>query len=236
MFNPKLRPIPDEKWKAEYDELRKDKYVKHKCHRPRRMKEHNKYLRRYIPEIFEKRHTDKYFLDLGPGCGETLEIARHMGYKTKGYDAKIENDQMGTPYVRMSKLMVERQQLDVNYNGFDNLDNFDLPSNSTYVINARGSLEMIYHKCLEGELSDGLHDSTKFRWREDYKTYTTIKKFFEMCNKVLCKDGIIMLCCNPVEESSNTYFEQLLEDINKELKLFELIEHNIKTQFKYKKL
>ena len=112
----RLRPSPFPEWDDEFARLMRVPYLAKKYNREVRIKEHFDFLRTYCPDILLG--GDGLVIDIGPGPGEALEICREYGWKTIGVDAPSGDGGMGTGYVKLSRMLHERQGLDVRYCGW----------------------------------------------------------------------------------------------------------------------
>ncbi len=197
MIDIPLNPIPSKTWEDEYNILLKDKYLSQKYNRERRLKDKEEYISKFLPEISKNGFGN--ILDLGTGMGEFLEILRLYGYNVSGIDAKLNDCEMGDEYIRLSKLMTERQNLNVKYIGFENIlltGQLPYPSNYFTVINSQGSIEQIFKNHLKG-ISHKVHkDSKLLEWVIDEKTIKSFKLFFSECHRILNKNGIILIYAN----------------------------------------
>ncbi len=160
-----LKPNRSAEWEEEYNSLMKNPWLKNKLVRENRLKEHFEYVDQYLPEI--KTAEPGLVIDLGPGCGELLEIARKNRHDVLGVDAKTGDGGMGDKYLRASQLMTQRQKIPVEYVGFSEWiqQDFCNLTSSVVVINSRGSIEQMYHDHMHGEPHDRHQCCGKLAWK-----------------------------------------------------------------------
>jgi SAM-dependent methyltransferase len=221
----KLLPVPNTEWGKKYSELLNNSFIKYKYNRERRLKSKEEYIDKYLPEIKTKKGI---ILDLGPGPGEFLEICRYYGNEIVGIDAK-EDDSigMGTEYIKLSKLLTERQKINVLYNGVENYiknKNFPFKDQEISVINSQGSIEQIFRENFK--LSPHAnHDGKQFEeWIFDEKLKNNMNNFISECKRIIKPSGVLLIYANGAKSLENTkkYRELLLKTI-KETGGFELV-------------
>ena len=136
-------PMPDAYQQAQ-DDLRQVLPRKLNYHdRQRGLKAMGRYAQKYTPEL--ARDEDMTVLEVGPGVGYWMEIARALGHSPFGVDA--------TPYaanVESYRDMTEALDLPVQYIGFDALDAEPL-AGAVDMIHARGSLDALVGRFSEDE-------------------------------------------------------------------------------------
>ena len=138
-----LRDISEE-WQREWDALMEDEWLRGKLLRERVMREHIDYLSQYVPEFFTAVSPGQV-VDIGPGVGVLLEIARAMGHEAIGVDALPGSDSgMGATYVRACELMWQRQGLGVLQIGGRRLFELAGTIDDVVLFNMRGSLEQTF--------------------------------------------------------------------------------------------
>jgi glycosyltransferase involved in cell wall biosynthesis len=214
--------------------LRKNEFILTKCDRDKRLSEHLLYLIDNIPELFMQKPNNKYVVDLGPGQGETLEIARLLGYSVLGYDATISDCEMGDDYINYSNLMSKCQQLNIVYNGFENYK-IELDDSSTWFVNSRGSIEQIFRDHLSGVPHKVHHKASKLAWIDNNDTYNAFMGFILECERVLCEYGILMIFGNGSSDPDNTYYNKMIIDIVNSVNNLEIIYTDYKTAHKIRK-
>ena len=149
--NPLLLELHDSPDKEAILELLKNEYVARKCDRQRRVPEHLSYIEVLGSELINNQLPNQKVIDIGPGPGEFLEICRYLDYEVKGYDALLDDSEMGDEYVLYSSLMAKQQQIDIEYVGFENLISaLPFDDDSVFFINSRGSIEQVFKQHLKG--------------------------------------------------------------------------------------
>lgn len=190
-----LLPIPSPEWQKKFTDLMQDEYLSRKYNRDRRIRDHYQYLRDLCPTIFDAQDAcNLKVVDIGPGPGELLEIARDLGYKAVGYDAKLEDCEMGVPYIALSAMMAERQQLNIEYCGFETiLPNLPIEDASTFLINSRGSIEQVFKGHLLGVPHREHHDARRMTWSMSAEMLGDFKNLFSEAARILVPGGYFLI-------------------------------------------
>lgn len=183
---------------AEYNELLKNDYIQRKCaNREKRIKDIKNYINSLAPEILSESNrnlSNLFIIDIGPGPGELLEVARDHGYNHLGYDALIDDCEMGNEYIRYSYLMSKRQNLNIKYCDFYNsIGNLNIPENSTALINSRGSIEQVFRSHLEGVPHKQHKDAQQLSWIIDDNLDQKLTLMFKEFYKILVTNGVILI-------------------------------------------
>ena len=226
MGKPEKYPSPGEWWDKEYAEVMKDSFLKKKYNRERRIADKKKYIDENCAEI--KAVKGKVVLDIGPGPGEFLEWCRYYGHRVIGIDSKLDGGEMGDHYVRLSKLMCDRQKLGVVYCGFEDYLNGQtttpaqiIQNGSVFWINLQGSLEQCLRDYLDGPPHRQHHQASKLSWRvDDPATWDIFMRMFTEFARILEPGGWILIHGNGSANNS-VYDNYILETLKKipELKL-----------------
>lgn len=192
----KLNDVPDSAWLSEYAALMKDDWLRDKLDRDKRIHEHLGYIARYVPEFY--RLPKGLVIDVGPGPGEFLEIARANGHHILGVDASTGDGGMGDSYLAASKLMSRRQNIPVRYVGFQNWLNEDHAAieGSAVLINFRGSFEQAFSDYLTGIPHDEHHCAKKLDWRIGSRTEARFLEAFRLFERLLSPGGILLIHAN----------------------------------------
>ncbi|MFA5313196.1 MAG: methyltransferase domain-containing protein [Methanomassiliicoccales archaeon] len=193
-----LEPVPNKEWQQEFDELMRDPYLMIKYDRERRLKDKERYIHRYVSEF----RRGWSILDLGPGPGEFMEILRDKGCMVYGIDARPDDCEMGNGYLKLSRLMIQRQNFEscVDYSGVDywifNNGRYPFPDDSLNLVNSQGSIEQIFKKYMDG-VPHLVHKNAKqLLWRMDCETKDAMDLFFRVTSKVLCENGVFLIAAN----------------------------------------
>ena len=202
-----------------YNDLIKDDYIGRKCaDRDKRIKDIRSYINELAPEILSednKNLNNLFVVDIGPGPGELLEIARNHGYDHLGFDALLDDCEMGDKYIRFSHLMTRRQDLKIDYCDFyKNISNLPLANNSTVLINSRGSIEQVFRDHLEGVPHKVHKDANRLAWRIDEDLKTAFDTMFNEFSRVLLPNGIILIHGNGASNVDD-YNKLIFETISK---------------------
>jgi hypothetical protein len=231
----KIRPEPRTDWLADWEACANDPYVMSKLRRRDRIRELMNFINSYIPELkgedkdinnmtdaevdaLEITKTQKLVIDIGVGFCEFLEISRAYGMEIRGIDAPApDKNGMGVNYHTASKLMAERQEIPVSYDGFDNWikDGFPIGSDTVGIYHSCGSLDFVLREFCEGEPGqDFANDSKLLSFVFDKKSEDFLKKMFSEIERTLIKDGIFAIHMNPVKNQKEfaDYFMNLVKD------------------------
>jgi SAM-dependent methyltransferase len=221
------------KEKMEYEKLMHDEYVGTKVNRRKRLAQKKAYIRHFMPELFRG---GGFVLDLGPGPGEFLEIARSYGNAVLGMDATMDDSEMGDEYIQLSRLLTQKQGIPVLYSGITVFLEKEMPlpfaDNYFTHINSQGSIEQIFHNYLIGIPHRVLKGSV-LSWNMEARTLSILSKFFEEIARVLMPGGIFFIYANGTKNEDE--FEHLIGDIVQKIGSLSLLPANSKRIFKIKK-
>jgi hypothetical protein len=241
-LNVELKPV-GQAWQAKYDKLMKDKYLKGKYNRTRRIAEKRKYLNEITPEIKRKRNQDKLILDIGPGPGEFLEVCREMGHRVIGIDAKIDDCEMGNEYIQLSEMMTKRQGIDVHYIGLDNylqmpqeeegLSADLIKTGSVYYINMQGCIEQCFKDYMTGPPHRETKKASGLSWYIE-KAEPMIFAMFTEFNRILEDGGYITIWANGAKNSPK--YDDMILRVLDQFTDFRLYKKSGKTLHKIRKV
>jgi len=155
----------------------------------RRRVDHFQYMSRHFS--FDIRGAT--FVDLGPGTGESLEIAQSLGATAIGIDAASGEGGMGDPYLAVCREIVKSRNLDVRRVGALAIDR-ELKQESVDFINSRGSIEQILCKWMRGEPHHIHQNCNLMHWKSN--CHLGIGSFLEKCAKVLKPGGSLLIHAN----------------------------------------
>lgn len=200
-----LNPPPSPDWSREYSELLSDTWLKRKTDRQRRLREHADYLSNLCPEL--KEFASGLCIDIGPGCGETLEIAREFGHDILGIDAEAGHSGMGNEYLRVSQLMCERQKVPVRYVGFlPWLREGDPTLKGTAVfVNMRGSIEQALSRYQIGEPHHVHQNCKNLDWKVNGRTRDIFVFMFTKFKEFLRPGGKVVIHANGTGKTDEWY-------------------------------
>tara|TARA_B100000131_G_scaffold323119_1_gene379943 strand:+ start:6982 stop:7740 length:759 start_codon:yes stop_codon:yes gene_type:complete len=190
-----LLPV-DNEWELKFQELMKDEYLSKKYNREKRINDHLDYLKNLCPIVFHSENINKALnvIDIGPGPGELLEITRCLGYNSVGFDAKLEDCEMGVPYISLSKMMSSRQNLDIRYTGFENtINHMPFKENSTLLINSRGSIEQVFKDHLKGVPHREHHNARLLTWSMSKEMLSDFTSLFMEAKRILVSGGVFLI-------------------------------------------
>jgi len=235
----KLNPIPNEEWEKKYKLLMLDPYLAKKYNREKRLKDHRKYMNNCTPEIM--RCTGKSILEIGPGMGEYLELCRDYGHNAFGIDAVITDNEMGSEYAQMSKLMTERQGLNVLYTGFDRYLKMNIeyrqgviPNMSVFYINMRGCIEQCFKEYMTGPPHKETKDCSKLSWHITPELWEMFELMFAEFDRILVDGGYVYCWANG--SANNPEYDNLWLVTLKKFPQFQLFKKVGKLQHKIRKV
>lgn len=204
-----LRPAPSIQWHDREQELLLDKWLARKVDRNRRVGEHLRYVLRHCPQI--RTVEPGLVIDVGPGPGELLEIARALGHEHQGIDAPDGVGGMGDKYVEYSRMMHQRQGLAVDYKGF--LAWLEDPpiGNRAVLINLRGSIEQSLCDFMTGDPHHEHQDCKQLEWEFGERLVATVDKMCSVFRSLLRDDGCVLIHCNGSASVGERLFDALLD-------------------------
>lgn len=179
---------------ARVDELLKDPWLKKKTNRARRIYEHLDFLNAHAADILRGPKTS--VLDIGPGCGETLEIARAYGHDHLGIDAPSGAGGMGDAYLEYCRIMHRTQGLNVSYCGLMKVVHYTQSFGSYGLIVSRGSWEQSLSGCMYGIPHDQHHKSSEMEWIERRATVDVVDLVMCCIFHMLSPNGMFLLHMN----------------------------------------
>lgn len=195
---PPLKEFTDETLANEYERLMQDAWLARKTNRERRLNEIINYIdQNCIAEM--NPHKKGLVVDIGPGPGEFLEIARLKGNKILGVDAPSGKGGMGENYVRVSQLMHIRQKIPVMYVRFTVWLSSQTASQTApdcKLINFRGSIEQCFSKYMDGPGHDKHQDCMQLSWKENDATIDAIEHSMEIMSQLLVRRGAVLIHAN----------------------------------------
>lgn len=195
-----LKPVPSEKWQKKFDEVMSDPYVAKKYDRERRIRDKRSFIAEWCEEVASADQFESpYVLDIGPGPGEFLEVAREYGNRIVGIDAATGDGGMGDAYLRLSKLMHKRQGLEVYHCGLDGFifgGQSVIPLNSLSFICSQGSIEQCFCDYMVGVPHDKHHDCKQLAWKEDNSTLAHFRFTLDLFRELLVEGGALVIWAN----------------------------------------
>lgn len=205
MIELELKPVPSDEWQLKFDRVMSDEYVSKKYDRKRRLEDKAKFIGLWCeevttPEIFDRPRV----LDIGPGPGEFLELAKHFGNEVIGIDAETGAGGMGEEYLELSRLMTGRQEIMVHYCGVQNFQfgsGTEIEMNSLSFICLQGSFEQCFSQYMIGTPHDVHHDCKKLRWPETEEMIAEFQFVLDMFRDLLQKNGSLVIWGNGASNS-----------------------------------
>ena len=220
----KLLDFKSKEDKEKYEKLIESEYIQRKClNRKKRITEIKSYMNQLVPEILSEKNKglNQFFvLDIGPGPGELLEIARQHGYSHLGFDAKIEDCEMGSEYIEYSHLMAKRQNLNIEYCDFyKHIGKIPLEDQKAVLINSRGSIEQVFRSHLSGVPHKVHKDAKQLSWVVDEELKENFFIMFKEFSRILISGGVILIHGNGAKNVEK-YNSLVIETVGKIDSLF----------------
>ena len=180
----------DSTQEEELKELLKDPFLSRKYNRDRRIQDKLRFIQDLLPEVIED---SGLVIDIGPGPGEFLELCRFFGNDIFGFDAD-EKSVMGHPYWRLSRLLTQRQNIPVDYRGFEKILDEGLPfkDSSVRAVVSQGSIEQVFSRHIEGSPID----SQTMSWKKDGLMKETFRRLFDEVHRILTYRGVFLIWAN----------------------------------------
>lgn len=212
-----LLPAPSKKWEDEFELLLRDKYVRTKYDRMKRLANKITYVIDYLPELVSEKGA---VLDIGPGPGEFLEVCRKLGHDIFGIDASPGESEMGHEYLRLSMLMTIRQNIPVLYKSVERIirtSGFPFEDEAFFVVNSQGAIEQICREYMVGEPCRVHKDANRLQWNTGEDTRIFLKKFFLEIKRILRIKGICLIYANGAQNTQE--YDHMLRDVIDEVGL-----------------
>lgn len=233
-FDLPLRVV-DRETERRFEKLLSDSWLRRKTDRPRRLGEHWAHVTTHLPELID----GKLFgtvVDVGPGPGEFLEICRHLGHCVLGIDAPNGRGGMGDDYLEYSRLMTQRQGIEVDCQGFLKWICQDHPGDrgTILAVNSRGSIEQAFAKYMLGEPHDLHHDCRKMAWSVSAALRETFEAMFEGLSRLLVPGGMFLVVANGAANANE--YDRLIVESARSNGDFELVHHKSPTIHKWRKI
>ncbi len=234
-----LKPIPYNGWQEKYNKLMQDKYLSKKYNRKKRIKDKRAYMGKITPEL--KHCKGKTVLDIGPGPGEWLEICRDLGHIGIGIDAKVSDCEMGSEYIKLSRLMTDRQKVEVWYWGFDNYltqpynehDLGKIKAGSVFYINSQGSIEQCLKDYMEGPPHRKTKKASGLRWKVEQQTRDIFYTMFQEFDRILEPNGYIVIWGNGAKNVES--YDKFITETAEKFPSFKLIKRDGPRFHKFRK-
>lgn len=210
-----MKPLPlypcTPQWEADYRKvIGSDEWLARKVDRNRRLGEHWAFLKDWVPELFTEWSKERRFLDIGPGPGESIEIARSFGMDAYGVDAKRGAGGMGEKYLKVSQMMSQRQKLNIAYSGFWKWS-ADIDREwrtSIGIVVSRGAIEQVFSEHMDGPPHDEHHNAKMLHWKVNGETLDAMDHFMSSLRQAMCLYGSLVIVGNGSANTSE--YEEMM--------------------------
>jgi len=189
-----LNPMIPE-WTAEFDRLMGDTYLAKKYDRKRRVDQKHEYICKYCQDIAAPCDPGQIVVDVGPGPGEFLEWARVFGWQILGIDADSSRGGMGAGYLKLSRLMHERQKIPVQYCGFEDFSIYQT-CHPVKLFNFQGAWAQCWARLLDGPPHHVDHRCRDQSWRWGAELEEAWGKAFAFMHRSLVMGGHVLIAAN----------------------------------------
>jgi len=223
---PYLHREPDVQWQRAYDTLLHDPYLKKKYDRRRRLHDKLRYIRDYCPELIEGAPASScpVVVDVGLGPGEFLEWCRQFGWRILGVESPSGEGGMGSAYWELSRLMHWRQELPVDYQGFQSFFQ-RVRFRDAELWNFQGSWAQCWANHLDGEPHHEHHDAARQSWRWTESLLQGWRDAFDVMANSLNRGGHVLIAANGIgNDACRTRYDREIRRAAKDAGL-ELVMH-----------
>ena len=226
-----LNPVAQE-WNYKYARLMENAWLYKKTERSRRLREHNAHIGRYCPEI--RKADPGLVVDVGPGPGEFLELCRACGHSILGIDAPNGKGGMGDDYLQASRLMQERQQIPMDFAGFEGWVNGEHPTinHTVALINFRGSIEQALSRHMIGDPHHLHHQCKRLSWSMTAGLKESLQVAFTQMTRLLRSEGALLIVANG--SANDADYDTMMIEAGKEAGLI-LVRHEPHLVHKWRK-
>ena len=203
------------------DELLKDPWLAKKLDPDRRNREISAYFEKYCQELIDEPLDSNYVIDVGPGAGEFLSLARSKGHRILGIDAPSGDGGMGHNYLQASRLFCEQRDVTVEYIGLSRWLHGNPLAMSVRFINMRGSIEQCFAQYMEGLPHHVHHDCRQLNWRRTRATQEAFESMMASYRRMLVSGGAVLIHANG-SKSGDAWYSHAIEHAAQESN-FELV-------------
>ena len=200
------------------NELLKDPWLAKKLDPERRSRQISAYFEKYCQELIDEPLDDNYVIDVGPGAGEFLSIARSKGHRILGIDASDGNGGMGEKYLEASRLFCEQRDVPVEYVGLEQWLHRHPMVMSVRFINMRGSIEQCFSEHLEGMPHHVHHDCRQLDWLRTRATQEAFESMMASYRRMLVSGGSVLIHANG-SKSGDAWYSDAIEHAARESQL-----------------
>jgi SAM-dependent methyltransferase len=220
-----LLPIPHQDWQRRYNQtMNGNPWLQRKLARTRRLWDHYNYLKCNWNFSLDYYTNSSLVIDIGPGAGELLELARLQGYATLGVETMEGEGGMGQDYLYACRLLHQRQRINCLYQ--DNTINWIKGHplhNCCSLINLRGCIEQLLCYHMQGPPHHEHHDCKRLRWIISGGLINDIKSILQFASTALIPSGVLLIHANGAANFHEWYrlvMCKIIEDMRREKLIF----------------
>lgn len=185
-----------------------EEWARQKLDMPRRRRELEAYIDRWLPEL--RTMEPGLVIDVGCGPCDFLELCREMGHEVVGVDAASGDCGMGDAYLDLCEAECRKRNVTVCREGwhwFSDRGNYD---GTVAVLNFRGSIEQCYAHLMVGPSHSLHHDCRELDWDTDHAIKLPARRpilsdVFVVADLWLRNGGLLMIRANGTKSTDGWY-------------------------------
>lgn len=181
-----------------------EQWARRKLNMPRRRRELQAYVDRWLPEL--RTMQPGLVIDVGCGPGDFLAICRNMGHSILGIDAPNGTGGMGDPYLDACREQRKQLSVPVDESGLQEAYPrlFAEHRGTVACINSRGSIEQAGAEYMVGLSHHFHHNCRELEWRRDVAG-SFLRTFIGMSCGMLRPGGILLIAANGSRSGDDWY-------------------------------
>lgn len=186
-------------------------WAEQKLNMPRRRRELEIYIQRYLPEL--ERMEPGLVLDIGCGPCDFLAMCLSMGYSVLGIDAPDGDGGMGDAYLSICRERCDEFGVDVWRCGLEDVlmdqDVWRIRQ-PVCCINMRGSIEQALSSCMVGVPHHEHHKANRLNW-DKHSAEWWFDKLMQFAASHLIDGGILLIHANGTRSHDGWYDKSIRE-------------------------